>query len=319
MPTLKNSQSSLFSVKAACNRLGIGPHTLRAWETRYGAVEPRRSNSGQRKYTSTELDRLAKIIQLVNQGHGIGSVAKLSDLKLAKLARQDAKPAQRPAHNQIPALLVELEASLRKFDINHVSSLLEQKRVALGSRTFVLEILSHVLNWMGRQVDLNVMSVAHEHALSAIVRDQIYQTLRYGTVNVATPKAPRVVLATPEGDLHEFGILMAATLLSHYGVPIHLLGANLPANALALAAGAVHADVVILGNAPVPDNERRVTFTQYLIELHDTLPKNTVVWIGGAGKLPHLGAVMRGRDTLSLSSLNDLDILIARWGKGSRI
>ncbi len=316
MVTIKNKEASLFSVKAACKRLGIGPHTLRAWETRYGAVDPHRSESGQRQYSAEELDRLAKIVHLVNLGHSVGTVAKLTDGELGKLLRRPSEASKGDAHAEVATLLEELEASIRRFDINRVSSLLEQKRIALGARTFVLEILGQVLSWMGQRVAADELSIAHEHALSAIVRDQIYQSLRYGAVNVANPNTPHVVLATPEDDLHEFGILMAATLFSHYGVPSHLLGANLPAEALALAAKAVKADVVLLGNAPVPDSERRVSFTQYLTELHAKLPKDTAVWIGGAGQIPHLRAVMPGRETLSLSSFGELDVLIARWGKG---
>lgn len=311
----KQKDPSRFSVKAACKRLGIGPHTLRAWETRYRAVEPRRSESGQRQYTSAEIDRLEMIVQLVNMGHSVGTIAPLSDGELGRLLRRSPPSVNREKTAEMHSLLEELDAGLRRFDIHRVSSLLEQKRLALGSRAFVLDVLSGVLAWMGDRVASSELSVAHEHALSAIIRDQIYQTLRYGTVPVASPGSPRVVLATPEDDLHEFGILMAATLLSHHGIPSHLLGANLPAEALALAARAVRADIIVLGNAPVPEEERRIDFGTYLERLHEGLPKATAVWIGGAGKLPHLRAVMPGRETRCLSSLQEFDTLIAR---GSR-
>ncbi len=314
MVTPKNKPASYFSVKAACKRLGIGPHTLRAWESRYGAVEPHRTESGQRQYSTAELERLEKIVHLVNLGHTVGAVAKLSDGELGRLLRRPA-PETKPEGADLTGFLAELEASLRRFDINRVSSLLDQKRVSLGARAFVLEVLAKVLSWMGGRVSADEMSIAHEHALSAMVRDQIYQTLRYGSVPLAPRKNSRVVLATPEDDLHEFGILMAATLLSHHGVPSHFLGANLPAEALCLAAKAVKAELVILGNAPVPETERRISFLQYLNELHRGLPKSTAVWIGGAGMLPHLRAVMPGRDTRYLASLDELDSLVAQWAK----
>jgi hypothetical protein len=109
---------------------------------------------------------------------------------------------------------------------------------------------------------------------------------------------------------------MAATLLAHHGLSSHLLGANLPAEALSLAVKAVKADLVILGNAPVPEAERRIDFSTYLSRLHEGLPKGTAVWIGGAGKIPHLRAVMPGRETRLLSSLHELDTLISRMSKG---
>lgn len=313
MVNSKLKETTKFSVKAACKHLGIGPHTLRAWEVRYGAVEPRRSSSGQRQYTSAEITRLEMIVQLVNLGHSVGTVASLSNSELSRLMRR--APETSAPNSEMKTFISDLESSLRSFDINRVSSLLNQKRLSLGTRAFVLDVLSVVLAWMGARVARSDMSVAHEHALSAIVRDQIYQSLRYGTIPLTSTNTARVVLATPEDDLHEFGILMAATLLAHHGISGHLLGSNLPAEPLALAAKAIKADIIILGNSPVPEAERKVGFGTYLEILHKQLPKSTEVWIGGAGKLPHLRAVMPGRETRFLSSLKEFDEFIARLGK----
>ncbi len=68
-----------YSVRATSTRLGICPHTLRAWEARYGAVDPDRSKKGQRFYTALEVERLENIVKLVNRGHSVGVVARLGD------------------------------------------------------------------------------------------------------------------------------------------------------------------------------------------------------------------------------------------------
>lgn len=304
-----------YSVRAACQHLGLGPHTLRAWESRYGAVEPSRTEKGQRFYSRSEIERLEKIVGLVNLGHSIGSVARLSDKELDKLLTSSLqqKPSTHPSHQTLRFLLEMLERELRTFEMNGISSLLDQKRTSLGARGFVLEILAPLMHWIGERTALKDLSIAHEHALSAVVRDQIYQTLRYGAAPLAPiGKLPQFILATPEDDLHEFGILMSATLLSHYGIRTHLLGANLPAEPLAVAVKAVRGKIVILGNSPVPENERQISFENYLRELHRLLPKDVSIWIGGQGKLPHLRSVMPGREHRFVASLGELDTLIER-------
>jgi PAS domain S-box-containing protein len=49
-------------------RTGVGVSTLRAWERRFGVLEPIRSPSGQRLYTEADVDRVAAICRLVAEG-----------------------------------------------------------------------------------------------------------------------------------------------------------------------------------------------------------------------------------------------------------
>ena len=309
MKYAKEKKPSGFSVKATCKKLGLGPHTLRAWESRYKAVEPTRSNKGQRLYSQEQIDRLEKIVQLVNLGHAVGIVARLSDKDLAQLYSRTLTKKLGQSHSStgVSPLMDLLEDSLKRFDVHAVSSILDQRRISLGVRPFIMEILTPLMSWIGRLVDKGELSIAHEHALSAVVRDQLYQTLRYGAQSIQQNSPLRFVLAAPEDDLHEFGILMSSALLSNYGLTCHLLGANLPVEALAIAVKAVRGNIIILGNAPIPETERKITFEKYLLQLHVLIPKDVAVWIGGSGTVPHLRHVMPGRETKYISSLEELD------------
>ncbi len=316
MKVEKSKKPPGYSVRAACKQLGIGPHTLRAWESRYHAVEPLRSASGQRLYSQEEVERLGKILGLVNFGHNVGIVAKLPDKELDKLLLGAFKP--RGDNEHFERFLEQIKSGLVRFDLHLVSSLLDQRRNNLGAREFVLQILASLMRWIGEMVSSEKLSIAHEHALSAVVRDQIYQTLRYGAQPVFAKGLPHFVLATPEDDLHEFGILMASALLSHHSLPAHLLGCNLPVDALAIAVKAVGGDVVLLGNAPVPPEERKVSFEAYLRALHQHLPNKVEIWIGGAGNVPHLRSVMPGRQHRHITSLNEFDLLVEKCAAKSR-
>jgi PAS domain S-box-containing protein len=49
-------------------RTGVGVSTLRAWERRFGLIEPQRSPSGQRVYTEADVDRVNAVCRLVAEG-----------------------------------------------------------------------------------------------------------------------------------------------------------------------------------------------------------------------------------------------------------
>jgi DNA-binding transcriptional MerR regulator len=48
----------IYSIGAVSRMLGVPAATLRAWEERYGAVVPDRSDGGQRLYTRTQIEQL---------------------------------------------------------------------------------------------------------------------------------------------------------------------------------------------------------------------------------------------------------------------
>ena len=59
-------------------RTGISQHLLRAWERRYGVVEPERAAGGERLYSDADIERL-RLVRLVSEaGRRVGQVAALS-------------------------------------------------------------------------------------------------------------------------------------------------------------------------------------------------------------------------------------------------
>jgi MerR family transcriptional regulator, light-induced transcriptional regulator len=75
-PTPAGTQT--FRSGVAARLAGIPVETLRVWERRYRVVGPRLSARGQRQYTPAEVRRLGLIKQLLDQGHPIGKLAKLT-------------------------------------------------------------------------------------------------------------------------------------------------------------------------------------------------------------------------------------------------
>jgi methanogenic corrinoid protein MtbC1 len=74
-----------FPMRVVVRRTGLNPSLLRAWERRYAAVGPGRSDGGQRLYSEADVHRLALLRALVDAGHNIGQVAALPEEELRVL------------------------------------------------------------------------------------------------------------------------------------------------------------------------------------------------------------------------------------------
>ncbi|NJD29752.1 MAG: MerR family transcriptional regulator, partial [Chloroflexi bacterium] len=58
----------MYTIKQAAARAGVTVPVMRAWERRYGIVEPSRTPSGYRLYDDAAIDRVRTMRRLVDQG-----------------------------------------------------------------------------------------------------------------------------------------------------------------------------------------------------------------------------------------------------------
>ena len=68
----------MYSIKQVAAMLGIPTVTLRAWENRYGAVEPKRTESGYRLYSEQDIEDLKWLKeQTEDRGMAISQAVRL--------------------------------------------------------------------------------------------------------------------------------------------------------------------------------------------------------------------------------------------------
>jgi len=89
------SKERTYPIKVVANRTGLTPHAIRAWEKRYGAVRPARTETNRRRYSEGDLERLLLLSRLKEGGYNIGAVAGLSTSELESLLSENGRP--RPA------------------------------------------------------------------------------------------------------------------------------------------------------------------------------------------------------------------------------
>ena len=77
---LPRSARGVYGISVASELSEIDPQTLRLYEQR-GLLTPARTDGGTRRYSDDDLDRLARISDLVAQGINIAGIAQILHLQ----------------------------------------------------------------------------------------------------------------------------------------------------------------------------------------------------------------------------------------------
>ena len=90
----KEEQARVYQIGTVSSLTGVDAHTIRAWERRYGAIKPNRSDTGRRLYDDQTVERLQLLKALVDCNEAIGQIAHLPDdtlrERLGRIAEHEA-------------------------------------------------------------------------------------------------------------------------------------------------------------------------------------------------------------------------------------
>ena len=259
-------------------RTGLTPHVIRAWERRYGAVEPSRTEGGQRLYTDGQVLRLRLLKRSTEGGRSISNVASLSTDELAALVGEDVWEG--PNGGTSPDRSGYLEACLsaaERLDAQALREALMRAVVSLSAPVFVREVVGPLLHRVGELWEAGSLRPAQEHVVSTAVRQTLDWLLgRYE----ASPSAPLMVAGTLRGDLHEFGAMLASVVAADAGWRVLYLGPSLPASEIASAAAQSGAALVAVSVVDGEGDDRERARRE-LSELRASLPDGVLLVAGG--------------------------------------
>jgi MerR family transcriptional regulator, light-induced transcriptional regulator len=217
-----------YTIQDLENLSGIQAHTLRIWEKRYDLLHPVRAGNNVRYYCHKELQKLLNIAALYHHDYKISKIAALSETELLDTVRQETLADLRGDYAGHSLKLAMLNYDQALFD-QTVQNLLSQKSFRDCFRTVFLPFLNEIgLLWQ-----TGVITIAHEHFLSNLLRQKIlYQVDQLHTTQIR-PDAKVFVLFLPLNEVHELGLLY-----SHYELLLHghrsiYLGQSVPVEALA--------------------------------------------------------------------------------------
>ncbi len=295
------------AIALVSRRTGINQLLLRAWERRYEVTAPGRTATGRRLYSDADIEKLLLLRQLTDVGHRIGDVAHLPVADLRTLAAENAgTPATAPPGAadavDVGRLLDQAIEAVRSLDHLALEQLFDRASVALSRPLLRRDLIVPLMVRIGELWRCGELRVAQEHMASAIVRSFL-TTLN--SRHLIPEGAPTLIVATPVGQWHELGALMAVSHALEAGWDVLYLGPNLPAEEIAGAAASRRARAVLLNLVypaadPAVDSELR--------QLRRLLDPDTLLLVSGQAATSHgpllaeLGARMiRDPDSFDLA------------------
>ena len=273
---------TLSPMRVVAQRTGLSPDLLRAWEKRYGAVNPVRSTGGQRHYTDHDVQRLQLLRRATEGGRQISQVAQLSDSEIATLIESDERAAsvrQMPTTDE-PAVEGFLSAALlavHRFDAYALEQTLRTAALRLSSDGVLDQVIGPLLFTIGSLWHQGQLPPANEHLATTTIRRVLTWMSDFGS---PPSDAPVLVVGTPANQMHELGAMLVATSAGGNGWRVVYLGANLPAEEFARAALHAKADAVAL-SLVFPTDDPRVR--DDLRQLRLLLAPHVGIVVGGSG------------------------------------
>lgn len=238
----------MYTIKHAAELTGLSATTMRAWERRYGIVEPHRTDTGYRLYDADAVRALSVMASLVHQGWAPRQAADearrmvaAGELPVVEVARAD--PAGSPDGEPAEEPYEELVAAAAALDAVAVSRVLDE-RFSLASFEAVVDgWLMPSLQAVGQAWADGRVSVAGEHLVSYTIQRRLAAAFDAASAHAT---GPRVLVGLPPGVRHELGQLAFAAAACRSGLNVTYVGADLPAQDWVTATQVHHADCVVL-------------------------------------------------------------------------
>ena len=268
----------MYTIREAANRAGVSVPVLRAWERRYGVINPTRTPGGYRLYDDAAIERIRAMRRLIENGWSTSQAAlHLEDIVFPVGAPPPAARLERTAARlEYRDLADSFVSAAARLDAETIESLLDELFAAGSFEHVVDDRLMPTLHALGDAWEAGHVSIAGEHAASYAVLRRL--SAAYGAAGRGVRSEGPVLVGLPPGSRHEIAALAFATALRRLGIGSVYLGADVPLTDWIDAARRSGARAIVIGVPTPGDLEPAQGIAVAAIEL-DKL----VVAVGGPG------------------------------------
>jgi DNA-binding transcriptional MerR regulator len=269
----------LLRIGELSRRLGVSDYVLRAWESRYGLLQPVRSPGGFRLYSAADESRIRRMQAYLAEGLSAAEAARAA---LEGGTSPTPGPLAGPATGGEP--FAELRRALDAFDEPAAQAVLDRLMAELSLPAVLRDVVLPYLADLGERWQRGTASITAEHFASNIIRGRLAGLAR----GWGSGHGPQALLACPPGELHDMALMIFGIALNRGGWRISYLGPSTPVGELARAAGTSHPDLVVLA-ATVPG------VLEPLQPELTTLARHVPLALAGAGATPQTATATRAR------------------------
>ncbi|MBO1923915.1 MerR family transcriptional regulator [Thiomicrorhabdus sp. 6S3-12] len=193
----------LYPIREVSRLTGVNAITLRAWERRYGLVEPVRTESGHRLYTDEHIEVLKRAVDLTRQGVAISQV---------KAILQES-PQASEAPNELRSIANTLAASAQSGDYAALQTALDSLFVEFDELS-ALQVLC--------ELDVDLHDVSARICWESALLPRLYSRLYFAQQRLKSLKGHRhcqnVYVASSSKVDSQLAQVLCGLWLSHQGI-----------------------------------------------------------------------------------------------------
>ncbi|HEY7526817.1 MAG TPA: MerR family transcriptional regulator [Candidatus Limnocylindria bacterium] len=211
----------MYTIRQASLRSGVSVPTIRAWERRYGVVQPERTAAGYRLYDERAIATLVSMRRLVADGW-TPSAAAVALLDGSAPAVSGSAPDVDASGAALTDRFVDAAA---RYDGPTVEATLDEMMARGSYEATIDSVLLPAAAALGDGWERGQLDAAAEHAASAAIMRRLSAAFEAaGTAGGGR----KVVVGLPPGARHELGALAFAVALRRRGVAVIYLGPDVP-------------------------------------------------------------------------------------------
>ena len=170
-------------IGAFARRVGVTPELLRAWERRYGLLQPVRSPGGFRLYTDHDAERVTRMRRALDEG--------LSAAEAARAALAHGQPSEDLLQDATARLL----AAIERYDEATVHAVVDESLAAFGLEAVLGDVILPTLTQVGLGWEQGTLQISQEHFASNLIRGRLLSLTRLWSPG----GGPLALLACPPG------------------------------------------------------------------------------------------------------------------------
>ena len=245
---------TMYNIKQAAARAGVSVPVMRAWERRYGIVDPERTASGYRQYDEAAIERIRRMRALISEGWSpsaaaaaivagtVGEDASRAAGASSGAASDASRAGATSSRDDAAELADRFVAAAHSLEPNRVDSVLDDLFSRGSFERVATDLLFPALARLGDAWASGAISVAAEHLASNAVLRRLGLALE-AAARLDGGRA-QVIVGLPPGSRHELGALAFAVAARRAGLPVAYMGPDLPVDDWIAAATDASAAVV---------------------------------------------------------------------------
>lgn len=222
----------LYTMGEIQRATGLPAATIRAWERRYGAPRPMRSEGRHRLYSERDLSQVRWLMARQAEGMSIGRAVALWIYQSERGTAGSPSPSANHEETATGRSLAELRAAwisaCLRFDRRLAQAIVAEAFSLHPVQDASVELLLAGLAEIGKAWAAGEATVQQEHFASAVAAHHVEILL----ATTAPWRSERVLLACPPGEVHSFPLLFLSLLLRQRGLETVFLGASVPLESL---------------------------------------------------------------------------------------